>query len=149
MKWIRCNYFQLTVHSRKRMFVGCLSDYFISCLVIWFLLLPSPTQNVFFFNSALQQGKWLPYFDIISNQWWMFITTAYGGKGVAIEGVKTAQKSSNIAVAPQKTTILLSLLILSISLPKIIKISKNLWQFERVLQKPQSGTNHNFLAWFV
>ena len=48
MNWIECNYFLLTVHSRKRMFVGCLSDYFISCLVIWFLLLPSPTQNVFF-----------------------------------------------------------------------------------------------------
>ena len=53
----------------------------------------------------------------------MFITTAYGGKGVAIEGVKTAQKSSNIDVAPPKTTFLLSLLILSISPPKILKIS--------------------------
>ena len=100
-------------------------------------------KKSFFFNSALQKDKWLLYFDIISNQWWMFITTAYGGKGVAIEGVKTAQKSSNIDVAPPKTTFLLSLLILSISPPKIIKI------LERTFQKLQSGTNHDFLAWFV
>ena len=105
-------------------------------------------KNCFFFNSALQQGKWLPYFDIISNQWWMFITTAYGGKGVAIEGVKTAQKSSNIAVAPQKTIFLLSLLILSIFPPKILKISKNLWPLERTFQKLQSQTSSDFLAWF-
>ena len=60
----------------------------------------------------------------------MFINTAYrgayGGNGVAVEEVKTAQKFLNIDVAFPKITFLLSLLILSISPPKIIKISKNL-----------------------
>ena len=76
----------------------------------------------------------------------MFITTAYGGKGVAIEEVKTAQKFSNIDVAPPKMTFLLSLLILSISPPKIIKISKSVKPLEITFQKLQSGTNCDFLA---
>ena len=29
-------------------------------------------------------------------EWWIAITAAYGGKGVAIEGAKTSQKSSKI-----------------------------------------------------
>ena len=65
----------------------------------------------------------------------MFINTAYrgahGGKGVAIEGVKTAQKSSNIDVAPQNNFFAVFAYIINISaknyqnIKKFMTIEKN------------------------